>query len=140
MVASKVNDTELNDSSGWNKISGHTKTARFLAGTRLGVLETGCGMVRRMELFLGSDSVAVSGQPDMEVTVRFGVLGGRREIIGGRRQISISVGVGTQVNALTDGSLQVMYHPGRKGFVFKEPVSQRAESKVTCKPHQAVKV
>src|SRR5467141_153325 len=136
MVASKVNDTELIDSSGWNKISGHTKTARFLAGTRLGVFETGCGMVRRMELFLGSHSIAVSGQPDMEVTVRFGVLGRRRQVIGGRRQISI----GTQVNALTDGSLQVMYHPGRKGFVFKEPVSQRAESKVTCKPHQAVKV
>ena len=54
-------------------------------------------MVRRMELFLGSHNVAVSGQPHVEVTVRFGVL-------GRRRPISISVGVGTQVNALTDGS------------------------------------
>jgi len=87
----------------------------FLPVLDWGVFETGSGMVRRMELFLGSHSVAVSGQPRMEVTVRFGVL-------GGRRQISTSVGVGTQVNALTDGSLQVMYHPGRKGFVFKEPV------------------
>ena len=69
-------------------------------------------MVRRMELFLGSHSIAVSGQSASH--------GSHGPFQG--PQISISVGVGTHVNALTDGS----YHSGRKGFIITKLVSQCA--------------